>query len=72
MTNVKYRPIYLLCDKMLMPKSAKIFIVLLGFIFIITAIGVSLTFDYPNVVPIGISIVGLFLIILPFTYQGKR
>ena len=57
---------------MLMPRSAKMFIVLLGFFFIVAAIGISLILDYPNVVPIGIGIVGIFLILLPFTYQGKR
>ncbi len=47
---------------------ARFFIILLGFIFFVVAALVSMT-EVPDVIPIGIGIVGIFLIILPFTYQ---
>lgn len=54
---------------MLRGNIAKFFVILLGLIFFVVAAGVSLTLDYPDVIPIGIGIVGIFLVILPFTYQ---
>ncbi len=50
---------------------ARFFIILLGFIFFVVAALVSMT-EVPDVIPIGIGIVGIFLIILPFTYQKTQ
>lgn len=54
---------------MLRDNFAIFFVILLGLVFFAVAVAVSVLFDYPNVVPVGIGIVGIFLIILPFTYQ---
>ncbi|MEF8832040.1 MAG: hypothetical protein V5A66_00805 [Candidatus Thermoplasmatota archaeon] len=55
-----------------MPTHAKLFVILLGFIFIIVGIGISMLSDIPNVVPIGMGIIGIFLMLTPFTYGGKK
>jgi len=57
---------------MLTPDSAKLFVVLLGFIFILVGIAISIFSELANVVPIGMGIVGIFLILIPFTYGGKK
>ncbi|MFP3871304.1 MAG: hypothetical protein ACOC55_00920 [Candidatus Natronoplasma sp.] len=56
-------------NNMLRDNFAIFFVILLGLVFFAVAVAVSVLFDYPNVVPVGIGIVGIFLIILPFTYQ---
>ncbi|MBS3816395.1 MAG: hypothetical protein KGY76_02400 [Candidatus Thermoplasmatota archaeon] len=56
----------------MMPKLAKIFIILLGFVFIVIAIGISLVFNYLDLVSMGMGIIGIFLIILPFTYHKEK
>jgi len=45
---------------------------LLGFIFILIGIIISVSMEIVNVVPIGMGIVGIFLILIPFTYGGKK
>jgi len=57
---------------MLMPTYAKLFVMLLGFIFILAGIGISLFSGIANVVPVGMGIIGIFLILIPFTYGGKK
>jgi len=56
---------------MLMPNRAKLFVILLGFIFIMVGISISIFSEIPNVVPIAMGIVGIFLMLIPFTYTGK-
>ncbi len=57
---------------MLMPNYAKLFVILLGLLFIITGIGISMFSEIANVVPIGMGIIGIFLMLIPFTYVGKK
>ncbi|MFW5945532.1 MAG: hypothetical protein ACOCSJ_02735 [Candidatus Natronoplasma sp.] len=57
---------------MLTPDYAKLFVVLLGFIFILVGMAISIFSELANVVPIGMGIIGIFLILIPFTYGGKK
>ncbi len=46
---------------------AKLFVILLGTIFILAATGLSMIIEGPEIIFIGMGIIGIFLIILPFT-----
>lgn len=50
-----------------MTTMAKLFITSLGIIFILIGVILSLALDLPTVLTVGIGIVGLFLIFLPYT-----
>ncbi len=54
---------------MLVDNYAKVFILMLGGLFFVLAIVVSLLFELHNVIAVGMAIIGIFLIILPLTYQ---
>jgi len=55
-----------------MPNHAKLFVILLGFIFILVGIAISIFSEIVNIVPIGMGIIGIFLMLIPFTYGGKK
>jgi len=57
---------------MVMPNHAKLFVILLGFIFILVGIAISIFSEIVNIVPIGMGIIGIFLMLIPFTYGGKK
>ena len=46
---------------------AKIFIVSLGILFILLGLVFSLLFNAPTVLTVGMGVVGIFLIFLPYT-----
>lgn len=55
-----------------MPNHAKLFVILLGLVFILAGIAISILSDIVNIVPIGMGIIGIFLMLIPFTYGGKK
>ncbi|GEM_PF-2160074 len=57
---------------MLVDNYAKVFILMLGGLFFVLSIAVSILFDLPDVISVGMAIVGIFLIILPLTYQKSQ
>ncbi len=57
---------------MVMPREVKFFIVAMGFLFIIVGIAVSLATNFPDIIPMGMGIVGIFLLILPYTYVREK
>ncbi len=57
---------------MILPAKAKLFIVILGVLFILSGIIISSIYEIQEVIPVGMGIIGLFLIILPFTYTQKK
>lgn len=57
---------------MVMPAKVKIFTVILGILFISMGVIISTSFDIPEVIPVGMGIIGLFLMILPYTHVEKK
>jgi len=57
---------------MVMPNHAKLFVIFLGLIFILAGITISILSEIFNIVPIGMGIIGIFLMLIPFTYGGKK
>ncbi len=51
---------------------AKSFVIILGLMFILGGIAISLIYDNLDVVSIGMGIIGIFLMLLPFTSVVKK
>lgn len=57
---------------MVMPRHVKFFVVLMGSIFILSSIALSVATELPNIIAIGMGIIGIFLLILPYTFVGRK
>ncbi len=57
---------------MVMPRHVKFFVVLMGSIFILAGIALSVSTKLPNIIAIGMGIIGIFLLILPYTFVGRK
>lgn len=50
-------------------KLAALFIISLGVLFIIIGVTITVLFNIPTIMAIGIVLVGIFLILIPFTRE---